>query len=256
MTEREMEDLLWEYPDKFIDEKLEKFRRQPSSNVGRADLVFKDRLGRLLVVELKRDTLERGAITQLVDYYGMMKAQYPDTPVELMVIANRIPAERRLACERQDITAIEIPHKKFRDVAAHVGYVCRSERDEPDLQIQNRPAAPLKHFENGLPGPLPLRVRNSTQKAWFFLKHKSGPFFLAFVNAKGSCSMRTFAADDGRAMGKDYGTGDYQEDFREFVQGANELYVRQQPNLERACKDRLPSDVLAELRAQMPAPDL
>jgi hypothetical protein len=30
----------------------------------------------LLVIELKRDTLDRGAITQLVDYYGMLKSRF------------------------------------------------------------------------------------------------------------------------------------------------------------------------------------
>jgi hypothetical protein len=127
MTEREMEDLLWAYPQKFLNEPLDQFQRQPSSGVGRADLVFSDRIDRLLVVELKRDTLARGAIAQIVDYYGMMKSRFPEKSVELMVIANRIPLERRLACERHDIIAVEIPEKKFRDVAAEVGYAFKSE---------------------------------------------------------------------------------------------------------------------------------
>src|SRR5215471_19350643 len=91
MTEREMEDMLWAYPQMFLNEPLDQFQRQPSSGVGRADLVFIDRIDRLLVVELKRDTLERGAISQIVDYYGMMKSRFPEKCVELMVIANRVP---------------------------------------------------------------------------------------------------------------------------------------------------------------------
>ena len=35
--------------------------------------------------------------------------------------------ERRIACERHDIIAVEIPEKKFRDVAAEVGYTFKSE---------------------------------------------------------------------------------------------------------------------------------
>jgi len=72
MTEREMEDLIWHNPEKFLNEPLTQFQRQPSSTVGRADLIFEDRIGRLLVIELKRDTLERGAVMQLIDYYGMV----------------------------------------------------------------------------------------------------------------------------------------------------------------------------------------
>ncbi len=63
MTERDMEELLWRFPEKFLNEPLEPFRRQPSSQVGRADLVFKDRLGRFLVVEIKKGMLPRGAVT-------------------------------------------------------------------------------------------------------------------------------------------------------------------------------------------------
>jgi hypothetical protein len=97
MIEKEMEDLLREYPEKFLNQSLEQFRRQPGSSIGRADLVFKDGLGRLLVVELKKETLSRKAVGQLVDYFGMLKQEFGDTPVELMAVANRIPPERRFS---------------------------------------------------------------------------------------------------------------------------------------------------------------
>jgi hypothetical protein len=41
--------------------------------------------------------LPRGAIGQLLDYFGMMKARYPEKAVELMVVATTIPSERRIA---------------------------------------------------------------------------------------------------------------------------------------------------------------
>ena len=123
-----MEDLLWEHPDKFLHEPLTQFRRQQRSGVGRCDVIFEDRLGRLLVIELKRGRLERGAIDQLHDYFGMVKQEFPEKPVELMVVANLIPAERRLACEKYDIEPREISEKRFRDVAEEVGYCFASEQ--------------------------------------------------------------------------------------------------------------------------------
>ena len=129
MTEKEMEDLLWNHPDKFLSEPLKQFRRQPQSRVGRADLVFEDRLGRLLVVELKKGKLGRGAVAQLVDYFGMVKREFPDKPVELMVVANVIPEERRLACEQYNIDCREISAKRFRDIASEVGYEFESEKN-------------------------------------------------------------------------------------------------------------------------------
>ena len=95
--------------------------------MGRADLVFEDRHGRLLIVEVKRGKLPRGAIDQLLDYFGMMKHRFPDKPVELMVVANVIPAERRLTCENRDIECREINERTFREVAAEVGYKFASE---------------------------------------------------------------------------------------------------------------------------------
>jgi len=127
MTEKEMEDLLWGHPQKFLGEHLIQFERQLRSGVGRSDLIFIDRIGRYLVVEVKRGRLQRGAVEQLHDYYGMMKQRFPDSVVELMVVANEIPGERRLACEKLDIEARDISEKKFRDVASEVNYIFESE---------------------------------------------------------------------------------------------------------------------------------
>ena len=136
MTEKEMEDLLWDHPEKFLNESLKQFRRQPRSQVGRADLVFEDRRERLLIIELKKGKLGRGAVDQLHDYFGMMKKEFPQKPVELMVVANNIPEERRLACEKLDIEWREMSEKKFRDIASEVGYEFESER-RLDLRESN-----------------------------------------------------------------------------------------------------------------------
>ena len=46
MTEFEMEDLLWDYPELLLREPLTKFRRQLPSSVSRADPVFTGSLAR------------------------------------------------------------------------------------------------------------------------------------------------------------------------------------------------------------------
>src|SRR6266705_2489785 len=127
MLEREMQELLWRYPERFLSEPLKQFAWETSSSVGRADLVFEDRHGRLLIIEVKRGKLPRGPVDQLLDYFGMMKQRLPDKPVELMVVANSIPSERRLTCESRDIECREISEKIFRDVATELGYTFASE---------------------------------------------------------------------------------------------------------------------------------
>jgi hypothetical protein len=127
MNEKEMQELLWRYPERLLNEPLRQFGWEVSSDVGRADLVFEDRHGRLLIIEVKKGKLQRGAIDQLLDYFGMMKLRFPERAVELMVVANVIPPERQIACENRDIECRAIAEKTFRDVAAEVGYVFASE---------------------------------------------------------------------------------------------------------------------------------
>lgn len=255
MTEREMEDLVWEHPDKFLNEPLERFQRQPASTVGQPDLVFLDRIGRVLVIELKRGTLERGAVPQIVDYFGILKSRFPDKSVELMIIANSIPPERRVSCEQFHIEAVEIPQKKFRDVAEEIGYVFRSET------ASGTPSSTVDRLSIGSEVPAAKAPANrddfphapsKTEKGWYYWKGKNGRgYYLAFVNAKGSCSMRRFEADGGSFLGREYKSGDYQASFSEYLGSAVALYVSRQPNLERDCKARLPAFVLSELRQQV-----
>jgi hypothetical protein len=73
MVEREMQELLWRYPERFLHEPMKQIAWEASSDVGRADLVFEDRHGRLLIIEVKHGKMPRGAIDQLPDYFGMIK---------------------------------------------------------------------------------------------------------------------------------------------------------------------------------------
>jgi hypothetical protein len=252
MTEREMEDLLWEHPEKLLGEPLAQFRRQPSSEVGRADLVFTDSLDRLLVVEIKHGVLPRGAITQLNDYFGMMKQRYPDKPVELMVVANQIPEERRLACERLHIETKEISEKRFRDVAAEVDYEFGSEvRPEPPAGHSDQADQGRAPAETVATGPATsFSSLGRARKAWYHWRDEDqAGCFLAFVNAKGSCSMRVFAEADGLFLDKQYRSGDFQDNFKDYVEAGTAISLGRQPNLDRDCSERLPDVVLQELKA-------
>jgi hypothetical protein len=127
MIEREMQELIWKHPERVLNEPLKQVAWELSSEVGRADLVFEDRHGRLLIVEVKLGKLPRGAIDQLHDYFGMMKQKFPDKAVEMMVVAWVIPQERRLACELYHIECLERSERFFREVATEYGYLFASE---------------------------------------------------------------------------------------------------------------------------------
>jgi hypothetical protein len=222
--------------------------------VGRPDLIFEDRIGRLLVIELKRDTLERGGVLQLVDYFGMLKTQFPDRAVELMIVASRIPQERRVACEQYNIDAREIAQERFRDVAEEVGYAFKSEQPktaEPEPVIPHESPAP-KSNQVALSSTPEFSGGPKIEKGWYFWKGSNGRnYFLACGNAKGSCSIRRFESEHGIAQGKEYKSSDFQVAFSDYLRTAVPLHVSGQPNLERDCKDRLPDNVLAELKIQL-----
>jgi hypothetical protein len=128
MTEHEMEDLLWNHPERFLGERLRHFRRQDRTAVGRSDLIFEDRLGTLVIVEIKKD-VERASVGQICDYFAALKREFPLRSVELMLVANRILDERRVALERLGIECWHIPAQRFRVVAHEVGYPVTSEED-------------------------------------------------------------------------------------------------------------------------------
>jgi hypothetical protein len=120
-----------------------------------------------------------------------------------------------------------------------------AEHDLSDVAAHDSPSHPV-HIDLTT---APLLGRN---KAWFYGKDKSGRgLILAFVNAKGSCSVRPFDGETSIALGRRYGSGPYQEHFADLIEGATELTVDSQPNLERDCKQRLPERLFAHLKKQI-----
>ena len=129
VTEREMEELLWTQAERLLGEPLRPLRRQASGELGRAELVFVDRSESLLIVQVRRGKLQRGDIHPLGDSFEKLKREFPDRAVELMAVANEIPPERRLACDRRNIEAREISEAEFRRAASETGYVLASEEE-------------------------------------------------------------------------------------------------------------------------------
>ncbi len=155
MTEREMEDLLWEHAELLLKEPLKPYQRQQSSGVSRADLVLVDSLGRLLVIEVKKGVLPRGAIPQAMDHFGSIKSQNPDKIVEAMVVANQIPTERKATLENYHIDWREISERRFREVAADKGYIFRSEQmQQPEITPPpSSTPSPIRSQPAGAPNP-------------------------------------------------------------------------------------------------------
>jgi hypothetical protein len=89
----------------------------------------------------------------------------------------------------------------------------------------------------------------SRKKAWFMLAENGIPYIVAAVNAKGSCSIRTFDGFTGAFLGNQYRSGDFAQSFPPLRKG-RELTLPYQPNLERDCRERLPEALFKHLQEQ------
>ncbi len=107
------------------------------------------------------------------------------------------------------------------------------------------------------PSPTGDGVRHSrpskVERGWYYRVDREGQdYFLAFVNAKGSCSVRHFDANNGATLRRpEKRKGSYRDSFTEYLEGAVPLHLSRQPNLDRDCKDRLPPSALKELQGQV-----
>ena len=74
-----LENILTRNPD-MLEEGLELVGRQTETAGGTLDLLGVDRDGRLVVFELKRGTLNRDAVAQIIDYASCLDAMDLDSP--------------------------------------------------------------------------------------------------------------------------------------------------------------------------------
>ncbi len=89
MLEKHFEDVLSRYPD-LIESGLKFIDRQINVGGKFADLLFEDRFGQKLIIELKKGVIKREHMAQLLEYEGHFLS--PENPnVRVMLIGNRVP---------------------------------------------------------------------------------------------------------------------------------------------------------------------
>lgn len=107
MYEQDFENILARYPE-LIEADLLLEGRQVSIKGKYIDLLFKDKRGERLIVELKRGTVLRKDIGQLMDYEGELL--FPDDPtVRVMLIGNRVPPSFARSLEHHGLEWKEFP---------------------------------------------------------------------------------------------------------------------------------------------------
>ena len=114
LSEKEMENAICSEPDRYLDESgLKLIARQYRIGNYIFDLLFEDRHGTKLIIEIQKGTLDRNHTYKIMDYYHEYKEAKPKEYIELMVVANKIPDERKRRLSNWGITFKEIPEDIF-----------------------------------------------------------------------------------------------------------------------------------------------
>ncbi|MCF7887667.1 MAG: DUF4268 domain-containing protein [Candidatus Omnitrophica bacterium] len=106
ILEKQFEDIICKYPD-IIEEGLIFQGRQVRVYGKIIDILLEDRFGDKLIVELKRGTIKRKNIGQVMDYEGRVLS-IEDPAVRIMLVGNRVPPNFQKSLDHHGIEWKEI----------------------------------------------------------------------------------------------------------------------------------------------------
>ena len=119
VKERHLEEILAKYPE-LIEEGLTLKGRQANIKGKLIDLLFEDRHGQKLIVELKKGTILREHIGQIMDYEGYLLS--PEDPnIRVMLIGNPVPPNFRRSLEHHGFKWREITLSHLSDFLKNIG---------------------------------------------------------------------------------------------------------------------------------------
>ena len=113
-NEKEMAEVIVSHAQELLGEPLRLLERNLWIGRYELDLLFHDRHGAKLIVELQRGSLDRYHLYKVLDYYDEYKTRHPQEFVEVMVVANLISPERKERLAKRGINFREIPEETIR----------------------------------------------------------------------------------------------------------------------------------------------
>ena len=154
MLEKDIENLIALYPkDFFPKEEFKLINQQHPVQGRRIDILFEDKYGRFIIIEVKRGILSREAVGQIIEYYGLLKNIFPEKAIELILCANTIPPERKTFLENVGISCKEISLNLIFQVAEKYRYTfldSKKYRNETTKYNEIKQTIDLKMEENNM----------------------------------------------------------------------------------------------------------
>jgi len=151
-SERLFEDILIKYPE-LIEKKLKFVGRQVNYFGKRIDILFEDQFNQKLIVEIKKDVLNRNALSQVMEYEGYILSE-KDSTARVMIVANRIPLNLKKAMDHHGIEYRELTQNqllnflKERDIQLFNEFIRKettiTEKEKPIEQVSHK----VEHLSN------------------------------------------------------------------------------------------------------------
>lgn len=139
MLEKDIENLIAKYPNEFFPSSGFKLIGQ-QVRLGKcfSDIIFEDKYNRKVIIEVKRGILSRDASGQVMEYYGLLKNEEPESIVELILCANVIPAERRTFLETIGIECKELGINRLNEIASKYNYKYLDSKESKVIEKENK----------------------------------------------------------------------------------------------------------------------
>jgi len=195
MIEREMEDLICAYPEEFFPRKELTFidRQRLFPGVGKYDVLFSDRFGNQILMELKAVTAKSADADQLVRYQQALTAN-GHRNVILWLVAPMIPKPTADFLDRYGVEHDQIHEAEFRQVAARHDYSFASEAKELNQAVvAERKSGRERHSHASGPFSFPTTARKTANEKEFLERcDEDGKwFFSALFDAQRGLSSKT-----------------------------------------------------------------
>jgi hypothetical protein len=177
MTERELQEAVASDPS-LIEEGLQLVGMEKRIEGVRPDLLFRDRHGCPMIVELKRGTASREAVGQLMEYIGLVAPAHPD--VRGVLVAAQVPESLRRALEHHGLEWRELK------VASTLASAVRTPFDSPVVPAPRVKVSPL--------GPRTTRSRPRADASGDVLIVAAGEAYGIYHAASVYCCPMTYPA--------------------------------------------------------------
>jgi len=169
LSEKDFENIICKYPD-LIETDLVLKGRQVVLYGKRMDLLFQDKFGQKLIVELKVGAIERKHIGQIMEYEGGMLSD-DDPTIRIMLAGNRVPPNLRKALDHHGIEWKEISYSmlksflkekkdNFYNDKLDINELSKSDDEDSKSGTTDKEEYTVEHYLRNIRDPLLLQKVN------------------------------------------------------------------------------------------------